>query len=60
MARPALSPRAECLTGSPPFPYGQNPVVGPLGLRKYTDHGEETVDFTTVVRYAMPEDEHGR
>jgi len=36
----------------PPCPYyGQNPVVGPLGL------GEGAVDFTTAVRYAMPEDE---
>jgi hypothetical protein len=35
----------------PPYPYGQNPVVGPLGL------GEDAVDFTTAVRYAMPEDE---
>jgi len=34
------------------YPYGQNPVVGPLGL------GEEAVDFTTAIRYAMPEDEH--
>jgi hypothetical protein len=33
------------------YPYGQNPVVGPLGL------GEVAVDFTTAVRYAMPEDE---
>ena len=33
------------------YPYGQNPVVGPLGL------GEDAVDFTTAVRYAMPEDE---
>ena len=32
------------------YPYGQNPVVGPLGL------GEDAVDFTTAVRYAMPED----
>ena len=35
----------------PPYPYGQNPVVGPLGL------GEDAADFTTAVRYAMPEDE---
>jgi len=35
----------------PPYPYGQNPVVGPLGL------GEDAVDFTTAVRYALPEDE---
>jgi len=34
------------------YPYGQNPVVGPLGL------GEGAVDFTTAVRYAMPENEH--
>jgi hypothetical protein len=33
------------------YPFGQNPVVGPLGL------GEDAVDFTTAVRYAMPEDE---
>jgi hypothetical protein len=33
------------------YPYGQNPVVGPLGL------GEDAVDFTTAVRYAMPEDQ---
>lgn len=33
------------------YPYGQNPVVGPLGL------GEDAVDFTTAVRYAMPDDE---
>ncbi|NJD66719.1 MAG: hypothetical protein FIB00_16010 [Chloroflexi bacterium] len=33
------------------YPYGQNPVVGPLGL------GEDSVDFTTAVRYAMPDDE---
>ena len=32
------------------YPYGQNPVVGPLGL------GKDAVDFTTAVRYAMPED----
>ena len=36
----------------PPYPYGQNSVVGPLGL------GEDAADFTTAVRYAMPEDEH--
>jgi len=35
----------------PPYRYGQNPVVGPLGL------GEDAVDFTTAVRYAMPDDE---
>jgi len=35
----------------PPYPFGQNPVIGPLGL------GEEAVDFTTAVRYALPEDE---
>jgi len=34
------------------FPFGQNPVVGPLGL------GEDAADFTTAVRYAMPENEH--
>ncbi len=34
----------------PPFPFGQNPVVGPLGL------GEDAVDFTMAVRYALPED----
>jgi hypothetical protein len=34
------------------YPFGQNGVVGPLGL------GEDAVDFTTAVRYAMPEDEH--
>ena len=34
----------------PPFPFGQNPVVGPLGL------GEDAADFTTAIRYAMPED----
>jgi hypothetical protein len=33
------------------FPFGQNPVVGPLGL------GEDAADFTTAVRYAMPEDQ---
>jgi len=33
------------------YRYGQDPVVGPLGL------GEDAVDFTTAVRYAMPEDE---
>ena len=33
------------------YPYGQNPVVGPLGL------GEDAVDFTTAIRYAMPDDE---
>jgi len=36
---------------NPPFPYGQHPVVGPLGL------GEDAVDFTMAVRYALPEDE---
>jgi len=35
----------------PPYPYGQNPVVGPLGL------GKDAVDFFTNIRYAMPEDE---
>jgi hypothetical protein len=34
------------------YPYGQNPVVGPLGL------DEDAVDFTTAIRYAMPDDEH--
>jgi hypothetical protein len=33
------------------YPYGQNPVVGPLGL------GAEAVDFFTNFRYAMPENE---
>ena len=33
------------------YRYGQNPNVGPLGL------GEAAVDFTTAVRYAMPEDQ---
>jgi hypothetical protein len=33
------------------YPYGQNPDVGPLGL------GEKAVDFLTLLRYAMPEDE---
>jgi len=33
------------------YPYGQNPDVGPLGL------GEDAVDFTTAVRYAMPDDQ---
>jgi hypothetical protein len=33
------------------YPFGQNPVVGPLGL------GEDAVDFTTAVRYAMPDDQ---
>jgi len=32
------------------YPYGQDPVVGPLGL------GEDAVDFTTAIRYAMPDD----
>jgi hypothetical protein len=35
----------------PPYRYGQNPVVGPLGL------SEDAVDFTTAVRYAMPDDQ---
>jgi hypothetical protein len=35
----------------PDYPYGQNPFNGPLGL------GEDAVDFTTAVRYAMPDDE---
>jgi hypothetical protein len=34
-----------------PDPFGQNPVVGPLGL------GEDAVDFITALRYAMPKDE---
>jgi hypothetical protein len=34
------------------YPHGQNPGVGPLGL------GEGAADFTTAVRYAMPENEH--
>jgi hypothetical protein len=33
------------------YPYGQNAVVGPLGL------GADAADFTTAIRYAMPEDE---
>ena len=33
------------------YTYGQNPVVGPLGL------GEDAVDFTTAIRYAMPDDQ---
>jgi hypothetical protein len=33
------------------YPYGQSSVVGPLGL------GEDAVDFTTAVRYAMPDDD---
>ena len=35
----------------PPYPYGQSPVVGPLGL------DEDSVDFTTAIRYALPQDE---
>jgi len=35
----------------PSFLFGQNPVVGPLGL------DQDAVDFTTAVRYALPEDE---
>ena len=31
------------------YPYGQDPVVGPLGL------DEDAVDFLTFIRYAMPE-----
>jgi hypothetical protein len=37
---------------SPPYPYGQNPDVGPLGL------GKDAVDFLTGFRYSMPKDEH--
>jgi hypothetical protein len=33
------------------YRYGQNLAVGPLGL------GEDAVDFTTAVRYAMPDDQ---
>lgn len=33
----------------PPYPFGENPIVGPLGL------DEDAVDFTTAIRYAMPE-----
>jgi hypothetical protein len=33
------------------YPHGQDPVVGPLGL------GEDAADFTTAIRYAMPEDQ---
>jgi len=36
----------------PGFPFGQSPVVGPLGL----DQG--AADFTTAIRYAMPENQH--
>ena len=36
----------------PDFPYGQSPAVGPLGL------DQDAVDFTTAIRYAMPENEH--
>ncbi len=35
----------------PGFPFGQSPVVGPLGL------DQDAVDFTTAIRYAMPENE---
>ncbi len=37
---------------SPPYPYEQNPDVGPLGL------GKDAVDFLTGLRYSMPKDEH--
>jgi hypothetical protein len=33
----------------PAFLFGQSPAVGPLGL------GREAVDFTTAIRYAMPD-----
>ena len=33
----------------PPFRFGQSPMVGPLGL------DQDAVDFTTAIRYAMPE-----
>jgi hypothetical protein len=42
----------EDLNHVPPYPYGQNRDVGPLGL------DEGAVDFLTGLRYAMPEDEH--
>jgi hypothetical protein len=35
----------------PAFPFGQSSVVGPLGL------DQDAVDFTTAIRYAMPENE---
>jgi hypothetical protein len=35
----------------PGFPYGQSPLVGPLGL------DQDKADFTTAIRYAMPENE---
>ena len=34
-----------------PYPFGQNPFVGPLGLAR------EAVDFITLFRYAMPDNE---
>jgi len=34
------------------YPYGQSPEVGPIGL------DQDAVDFTTAIRYAMPDDEH--
>jgi hypothetical protein len=36
---------------NPPYTYGQNEVVGPLGLNK------DAVDFITLFRYAMPQNE---
>ena len=36
----------------PDFPFGQSPAVGPLGL------DQDAVDFTTAIRYAMPDDPH--
>jgi hypothetical protein len=33
------------------YRYPQNPVVGPIGL------GQDAVDFTTAIRYAMPDDQ---
>lgn len=35
----------------PDFPFGQSPAVGPLGL------DQDKPDFTTAIRYAMPENE---
>lgn len=34
------------------FPFGQSPAVGPLGL------DQDATDFTTAIRYAMPENPH--
>jgi len=34
------------------YPYGQSPEVGPLGL------GQDAADFTTAIRYALPDNEH--